>query len=71
MKPDPYLVVEATRLLGMAAAECVLVGDSVSDVQAGRAAGVPVIGLAKTPSRRAELDAAGASALLTRADPRA
>ena len=70
MKPDPYLVVEATSLLNMTPAECVLVGDSVSDVQAGHAAGVPVIGLAKTPSRGAELDAAGASALLTRVDPR-
>lgn len=69
MKPDPYLVVEATLLLGMAPAECVLVGDSVSDVEAGHAAGVPVIGLAKTRGRGAELDAAGASALLTRVDP--
>ena len=66
MKPDPYLVVEAAGLLGMWPGDCVLVGDSVSDVQAGHAAGVPVIGLAKTERRGLELRAAGASALLSR-----
>jgi phosphoglycolate phosphatase len=69
MKPHPYLIVEAARLLGVGPADCVLVGDSVSDVHAGRAAGVPVIGLAKTRRRGDELTDAGASALLSRDHP--
>jgi phosphoglycolate phosphatase len=71
MKPDPYLVIEAIRLVGLDASECVLIGDSVSDVQAGHSAGVRVVGLAKTVSRAAELGAAGADALLERPVPTA
>ena len=43
-----------------------LVGDSVTDVEAGRAAGVRVIGLAKTRQRGRELLDAGAVALIER-----
>ncbi len=67
MKPDPYLVAEAAALLDVDPGECAFVGDSVSDVRAGQAAGVSVIGLAKTVRRGQELSAAGADALLTRA----
>jgi HAD superfamily hydrolase (TIGR01509 family) len=67
LKPHPFLVEAATRLLDVAPRECVFVGDSVSDVEAGHAAGVPVIGLAKTPQRGLELKSAGADALLARA----
>jgi HAD superfamily hydrolase (TIGR01549 family) len=66
MKPDPYLVTEAAALLGVDPGDCAFVGDSVSDVRAGQAAGVSVIGLAKTARRGQELDAAGVDALLTR-----
>ena len=66
MKPDPYLVVEALRRIDAAANDCVLVGDSVSDVEAGLAARVVVVGLAKTAERGNELKRAGAAALLSR-----
>lgn len=66
MKPDPYLVVEALRLVKVRREDGVLVGDSISDVMAGMAAGVPVIGLAKTPRRGRDLEIAGARALLVR-----
>ena len=66
MKPDPYLVAEAARLVGVPPARCVLVGDSVSDVEAGHGAGALVVGLAKTPARGHALAAAGSDALILR-----
>lgn len=66
MKPHPYLVNAAVRLLRVAPSRCLFIGDAVSDVQAGRAAGVPVVGLAKTPTRGAQLEAAGARAVIFR-----
>jgi HAD superfamily hydrolase (TIGR01509 family) len=66
MKPDPYPVLTALRHVGADPKQCVFVGDSVSDVEAGHAAGVPVIGLAKTAMRGEELANAGAEAILER-----
>ncbi len=42
-KPHPAPLLEAARQLGMSAAECVYVGDDLRDVQAARAAGMPVL----------------------------
>ena len=64
MKPDPYLLLAAAQSVRVCPPRCVLVGDSVSDVQAGQRAGVPVVGFAKTLRRGAELAKAGAVALL-------
>lgn len=66
MKPHPYLVEAAVQSLRVAPSRCLFIGDAVSDVQAGRAARVPVVGLAKTAKRGQELRAAGARALITR-----
>jgi HAD superfamily hydrolase (TIGR01662 family) len=66
LKPDPYLVRTAVEQLGVDAGRCVFVGDSATDVEAGRAAGVRVVGLAKTPQRGQELLDAGAVALIER-----
>jgi beta-phosphoglucomutase-like phosphatase (HAD superfamily) len=46
MKPDPGPVLEAVRVLEAEPEDCVLVGDSLSDIEAARAAGVAVIGYA-------------------------
>jgi HAD superfamily hydrolase (TIGR01509 family) len=69
MKADPHLVTEAARLVGIDPGACVLVGDSVSDVVAARAAGVSTVGLGKSPRRAAQLRAAGADAVLERGHP--
>ncbi|MEO6297182.1 MAG: HAD-IA family hydrolase [Dokdonella sp.] len=45
-KPHPAPVLRACELAGVAASECVFVGDDVRDVQAGRAAGVLTIAAA-------------------------
>jgi len=42
-KPHPEPLFEAARRIGVAAAECVYVGDDLRDVQAGRAAGMTTV----------------------------
>ena len=44
-KPSPDLVYEACKRLGVKTEEVVLIGDTESDVKAGRAAGCKVIGI--------------------------
>ena len=42
-KPDPRHLQAALEKLGVAAADAVMVGDNANDVNAARAAGIPVI----------------------------
>jgi 2-phosphoglycolate phosphatase len=42
-KPDPAMLLEACRRMGVTPAEAVYVGDMAIDVHAGRAAGMPVV----------------------------
>jgi phosphoglycolate phosphatase len=44
-KPDPRPVLEAIRLLGVTAADAVMVGDSENDINAGRRAGTRTCGV--------------------------
>lgn len=67
MKPDPHLVLTAVRRLGLESTVCVFIGDSPSDVVAGRRAGVSVIGLAKDATRERALCDAEPDALIRRA----
>ena len=41
-KPDPATLLEAARRLGVAASDCLMIGDALPDVDAARAAGMPV-----------------------------
>lgn len=68
MKPSPYLLEQALNSLGVEPRSAVFIGDSVSDVQAGTAIGVPILGLAKTPRRSKELADAGATAVASLAE---
>ena len=74
MKPSPYRVREAVGSLDADPHECAFVGDSGTDVLAGRLAGVPVIGyanklgkaavLTRGPGRRRDLDLAEITTVL-------
>lgn len=65
MKPHPSILLDALRLLDLDhAGSCVMIGDTVSDVQASRAAGVRIVGFAKTPDRGRALVEAGAEAVV-------
>jgi len=52
MKPNPWPLQLALKNLEISAGEAVMVGDSLSDIQAALATGVPVIGYANKPGKR-------------------
>src|SRR5918995_274832 len=58
-KPCPDLVVAAVEELGLPAAECAMVGDTVYDGQACQTAGVAFLGLLTGPASEPELLEAG------------
>jgi beta-phosphoglucomutase-like phosphatase (HAD superfamily) len=64
MKPHPHLLWQALELTGCPATQSVFVGDSISDVAAGVAAGVAVIGFANKPNKRHSLIRTGAIAIV-------
>jgi beta-phosphoglucomutase-like phosphatase (HAD superfamily) len=49
MKPDPGPVIAAAHALNAKPSDCTLIGDSLTDIEAARAAGVNVIGYANRP----------------------
>ncbi|MCZ7434859.1 HAD family phosphatase [Micromonospora sp. WMMC241] len=65
MKPNPDPILQAVRALGESSDRCVLVGDSLSDIEGAQAAGVRAIGYANRPAKAEALRAAGADALIT------
>jgi beta-phosphoglucomutase-like phosphatase (HAD superfamily) len=66
MKPSPYRVQEAVRMLGGEVGECAFIGDTPSDVLAGHLAGVPVIGYANKPGKVEALTRVQAATVTTR-----
>jgi phosphoglycolate phosphatase-like HAD superfamily hydrolase len=58
MKPDPHLVLAALRIAGAAPDVAVFIGDSPSDAQAARAAGVAAVSYADKPHKENILEAA-------------
>ena len=45
-KPHPAPLIEAARRMGLAAADCIYVGDDLRDIEAGRAAGMATVAAA-------------------------
>jgi beta-phosphoglucomutase-like phosphatase (HAD superfamily) len=60
-KPRPDIFELALQRAGVEPEEAVAIGDSVHDVLAGRALGIPVIALLSSGTKQEELRAAGAS----------
>jgi HAD superfamily hydrolase (TIGR01509 family) len=58
MKPHPRTLLEACEALSLAPAQAVMIGDSVADIEAARAAGCPSIGYANKPGKDRTLAAA-------------
>ncbi|MGH8902773.1 MAG: HAD family hydrolase [Egibacteraceae bacterium] len=65
LKPHPHLIVQAVRALSANPATCILIGDSTSDIEGSRAAGVRTVGYANKPGKRERLARAGADAVVT------
>jgi HAD superfamily hydrolase (TIGR01509 family) len=64
MKPDPAPIRAAVRAVGESPGRCVLVGDSLADLDGARAAGVRAIGYANHPDKVEAFRAAGADAVV-------
>jgi phosphoglycolate phosphatase len=63
-KPDPGMVQNAMRDTGIAAADTVVIGDSIHDMQMTKAAGARAIGVAWGYHPPADLTAAGADLIV-------
>jgi beta-phosphoglucomutase-like phosphatase (HAD superfamily) len=57
MKPHPHLLWRATVELGTTAVECVMIGDSETDIEVAHLVGSPAVAFAHKPSKRARLEA--------------
>ncbi|MGI5178701.1 HAD family hydrolase [Dactylosporangium sp. CA-152071] len=66
LKPDPHLVQLALTRLDASANTAAFVGDSVTDIEAGRAASVRTIGYANKPGKHERLTTAGPDYVITR-----
>ncbi|QHC25262.1 HAD family hydrolase [Streptomyces sp. GS7] len=63
MKPHPHSLLRAAELLEVSPSECVLIGDSITDIQAAHLAGGTAIGYANKPHKRDAFVEAGAEAV--------
>ncbi|OPG04076.1 hypothetical protein B1L11_38625 [Microbispora sp. GKU 823] len=66
MKPNPHLIRRALVELSATPERTVLVGDSLTDIEAAKAAGVISVGYANKPGKTGHFLAAGADAVVTR-----
>ena len=62
-RPHPDSVLRALDILDRPPAQCVLIGDPVTDIEVSRATGLRSIGYVKTPTRGNEPHLAGADAI--------
>lgn len=65
MKPNPFPLHRAATTIGAAAPECVLIGDSLSDIHGAQAANVPVIAYANKSHKIRAFSDAGADVVVT------
>ena len=68
LKPSPFLVDQAVEQLHADPAACVLIGDTVTDIEAATAAGVRSIGHANKPGKAEALRTAGADVVVATID---
>lgn len=64
MKPDAHLVLKGAEMAGQPTSACLLIGDSLSDMQAAKKAGARCIGYAKRATKIPKLSEAGADLIV-------
>ena len=64
LKPHPFLIERGLTTVHAQPADAVFIGDSVTDVEAGQAAGTPTIGYANKPGKYQRLTDAGADTVI-------
>ncbi|MGW1682868.1 HAD family hydrolase [Saccharopolyspora sp. NPDC002376] len=66
LKPEPHLLLQAARSLGVSPTDCVMVGDSGTDIEAAQRVGALSIGYANKPGKRERLMRHKPSAIIER-----
>jgi HAD superfamily hydrolase (TIGR01509 family) len=69
MKPNPEPIMRAVRTLGVSPARSVLIGDSISDIDGAKAAGVRVVAYANRPPKVDTFRNAGADLVIASMGP--
>lgn len=64
LKPSPHLLIQALADLNADVDECVMIGDSLADVQAAHKIGVAAIGYANKPGKEDRFQQAAAEAVI-------
>ena len=64
LKPHPYLLEQALSSTNIKPSLTAFVGDSITDIEAGRAVGIRTIGYANKPGKRQRLTEAGAEIVI-------
>jgi phosphoglycolate phosphatase len=64
LKPSPHLLDQAVTQSGVPAAQCLLVGDSITDIHAASQVGMPSLGYANRPGKGTLLSQAGATTVV-------
>jgi len=64
LKPSPHLIEKAVHALNADPAATALVGDSITDIEGARLAGIDSIGYANKPGKRERMVAASAGAII-------
>ncbi|WP_308285698.1 HAD family hydrolase [Actinoplanes hulinensis] len=64
LKPHPFLLERGLAGMNATPMTTAFIGDSVTDIEAGRAAGIPTIGYANKPGKRQRLTNAGADIVI-------
>lgn len=65
LKPNPFLLQQAINSAGLDRDECVMLGDSVSDIEAARSVGTDAIAYANKPGKQLRLQQAHPDAIIT------
>jgi phosphoglycolate phosphatase-like HAD superfamily hydrolase len=64
LKPSPYLLGEALKECGATSGDALFIGDSISDIEAATAIGVPVVAYANKPGKRERFEAMHAAVVI-------
>ncbi|MCI2416312.1 HAD-IIIA family hydrolase [Saccharopolyspora sp. K220] len=64
LKPHPYLLQQAMDLVGASPKHSVMIGDSVTDIEAAHRANVSTIAYANKPGKRTKFERCGASVII-------
>ncbi|GAA3335449.1 HAD family hydrolase [Amorphoplanes nipponensis] len=64
LKPHPFLIESGLKTVHVQPGDALFIGDSVTDVKAGQAAGTPTIGYANKPGKHRLLTDAGADGVI-------